>query len=104
MPKETPIILGNELQQIQKVKDVDISAKLWSSLPPEAQEILLETYLQETQRTWQELINKICSTLFKYQYDIAHQRVIENMNIDYLEPLETEDDIIAAAIALTEDD
>ena len=35
------------------------------------------------------------------RYQIAHDKVIAEMNIEHLEPLTTEDDILAAATRLT---
>ncbi len=48
------------------------------------------------------LIDNIVRMVVAARYRAAHDRVIADMNIEYLEPLVTEDDFLAAAVNLTE--
>jgi acyl-coenzyme A thioesterase PaaI-like protein len=48
------------------------------------------------------LMDNIARMIVAACYQIAHDRVIAEMNIEHLEPLVTEDDILAAAVNLTE--
>ena len=47
------------------------------------------------------LIDNIVRMIVAARYRAAHQRVIAEMKIEHLEPLVTEDDILAAAVNLT---
>jgi hypothetical protein len=47
------------------------------------------------------LIDKISRTIVDLQYETAHEQAIAQMQLEHLEPLATEDDILAAAVRIT---
>jgi hypothetical protein len=49
-------------------------------------------------------MGEITRTLLLAQYKIAHRQVIEQMQVDKLGQLETEDEILKEAVTLTRND
>jgi hypothetical protein len=47
------------------------------------------------------LMDKMARTIVDAQYQIAHDRVVAQMQIEQLEPLTTEDDLLSTAVNLT---
>jgi hypothetical protein len=47
------------------------------------------------------LMDNIARTIVDAQYQAAHTQVMEQMQIEHLEPLNTEDDLLAAAVNIT---
>jgi hypothetical protein len=44
------------------------------------------------------LMDNIARTIVDVQYQAAHAQIMAEMNIEHLEPLDTEDDILATAV------
>ncbi|WP_373545612.1 hypothetical protein [Chamaesiphon sp.] len=51
--------------------------------------------------TLEKQSSRIARTIIDAQYQAAHIQVIEQMQIEHLEPLNTEDDFLAAAVEIT---
>lgn len=78
-----------------------MALKFFTSLPPEAHAALRQIETFGSSHDFKELAREITRTLLDSQYKIAHQKIMEHMKVDGLDKLETEDDIVVAAIALT---
>lgn len=77
-------------------------ADLFVELPPSVREAWLKLSNTGSEQQMKALMDNIARTIVDARYQIAHDRVIAEMNIEHLEPLATEDDILAAAVNLTE--
>ena len=71
-------------------------------LPPSAREAWLKLSNTGSEQQMKALMDSIARMLADARYQTAHDRLIAEMNIEHLEPLATEDDILAAAVSLTE--
>jgi predicted transcriptional regulator len=81
---------------------VGMALDLFVELPPSAREAWL--YLSNTgsQQQMKALMDNIARMIVDTRFQIAHDRLIAEMNIEHLEPLATEDDFLAAAVSLTD--
>lgn len=77
---------------------VSMALDLFVELPPSAREALLKLSNNSSQQQMKVVMDKIARTIIDAQYQIAHTQLIAEMQIQHLEPLETEDDILAAAV------
>ena len=80
-----------------------LALKFLVGLPPEARAALWQLSALGNEADWEEIARSITRTLLNAQYKVAHRQVREQMKLDHLESLETEDDILSAAVALTRD-
>ncbi len=46
-------------------------------------------------------MDKVTRAIIDVQYQTAHDRAMAEMQIEYLEPLTTEDNILAAAVSIS---
>ncbi len=97
--------LVNYLAKIEQRSPSQIAAialKFFVKLPATAREAWyqIETLGEQAQK--EAVIEQITRSLINMQYEISQRKVVEEMNIETLEPLETEDDILAAALKLTD--
>ena len=74
---------------------------LFVELPPSARKAWLKLSNTNSQQQMKVVMDKIARTIIDAQYQIAHAQAIAEMQIEHLEPLETEDDILAAAVNMT---
>jgi predicted transcriptional regulator len=97
--------LVNYLAKIEQRSPSQIAAialRFFVKLPATAREAWyqIEALGEESQK--QEVIEQITRSLVNMQYEISQRKIVEQMDIESLEPLETEDDILAAAVKLSE--
>ena len=93
-----------KLEQRKVAQIAGMGLKLFVNLPPEARTVLWRISSEENEAAWLEMVQKISLTLLQYQYSQAHQEVLKEMNVEHLEPLESEDEILRTAITLTENE
>uniref|UniRef100_B8HZ89 Uncharacterized protein n=1 Tax=Cyanothece sp. (strain PCC 7425 / ATCC 29141) TaxID=395961 RepID=B8HZ89_CYAP4 len=79
-----------------------LALKFFTRLPVEARTALHQIELLGEPGDLEAVLRDITRTLLHRQYEIAQRQVVEQMQIEHLEPLETEDDFLAAAIRLTQ--
>jgi hypothetical protein len=77
------------------------SIKLGAMLPPSAWSALLQLNGAASEAQWQEITQEITRVLLHYQYKIAQEKIAQNIDQQWLNSLETEDDILTASINLT---
>ena len=70
-------------------------------MPPSAREAWLKLSNTNSQQQMKVVMDKIAHTIIDAQYQTAHAQAISQMQIEHLEPLETEDDILSAAVNMT---
>jgi predicted transcriptional regulator len=81
---------------------VGTALDLFVKLPPSAREAWLKSSDTGSEQQMKALMDNIARMIVDARYQIAHDRLIAQMSIEHLEPLATEDDILAAAVNLTE--
>lgn len=92
------------IARIEQRKPSQLAAmalKLFVELPQEARAALWQIEALGSRADFEEVMQEIARTLLHAQYKVAHRQVIEQMKVENLEQLETEDDILSAAIDLT---
>jgi predicted transcriptional regulator len=80
---------------------VGMALDIFVELPPSAREVWLKVSTTGSQAQMNTLMDTIARTIIEAQYQAAHTQVIEQMQIEHLEPLETEDDLLTAAVKIT---
>jgi predicted transcriptional regulator len=80
---------------------VSMALDLFVELPPSAREAWLKLSNTNSQQQMKVVMDKIARTIIDAQYQTAHAQLIAEMQIEHLEPLETEDDILTAAVNMT---
>ncbi len=75
--------------------------KLFVRLPKEAHDALRQIEMLGSPEDFDEIARSITRTVMHAQYELAHRQVMETIQVRDIEQLETEDDILNAAIALT---
>lgn len=78
-----------------------MALKLFVSLPKEAREALWQIETMGNGQDWESLMNEVTRTVLNVQYRLASQQVIEEMKVDQLGDLDSEDEILQAAVNLT---
>ena len=86
----------------RKAQIAGIALKLFSILPDEARTAWRKIETFGSPADIEHAISDITRILLNAQHEIATQQVAHEINTESLEVLETEDDILAAAVALTE--
>ncbi|MBE9249180.1 hypothetical protein IQ226_08375 [Dolichospermum sp. LEGE 00240] len=77
--------------------------KLGAMLPHNAWSALLQLNGVASEAQWQEISQEITRVLLHHQYNLAQQRIAQNIDQKWLNSLETEDDILYASVELTRD-
>jgi predicted transcriptional regulator len=101
---------ANKLSEIakresrKKAQLAGMAIELFVSLPPAAIDAWLRVVANGEPDIMAQVKDKIARTLLDARYQITHRQLIEEIESEYLEPLETEDDFITAAIAITNDE
>ncbi|MEA5512318.1 hypothetical protein VB715_21325 [Crocosphaera sp. UHCC 0190] len=80
---------------------VQISLKLGSFMPDEALEQLQKLNKISSQEDWQEIADLFARSLLDYQYKVVTKKITQQFDSEWLETLETEEDLLNAAIELT---
>ena len=75
--------------------------RFWVQLPPEAHAALRQVERGGTAGDLERISRDVARALLHAQYDVAQRRVVAAMDVEALGPLESEDDILAAAVHLT---
>ena len=78
-----------------------MALKLFVSLPKEAREALWQIETMGNGQDWESLMNEVTRTVLNVQYRLASQQVIEQMKVEKLGDLDSEDEILQAAVNLT---
>jgi hypothetical protein len=81
-----------------------MALKLFVGLSSEARAALCQIQALGNDGDLEEVMGEITRTLLLAQYKIAHRQVIEQMQVDKLGQLETEDEILSAAVTMTSND
>ncbi|MDJ0689269.1 MAG: hypothetical protein QNJ41_12240 [Xenococcaceae cyanobacterium MO_188.B32] len=81
-----------------------MALKLFVSLPKEAREALWQIETIANGQDWESLMNEVTRTILNVQYRLASQQVIEQMKVEKLENLNSEDEILQTAVNLTGDE
>jgi predicted transcriptional regulator len=80
---------------------VGMALDLFVELPPSVREAWLKASTTGSPQQMKALMDNIARTIVDAQYQSAHTQVMEQMQIEHLEPLNTEDDLLAAAVKIT---
>ena len=80
---------------------VGMALDLFVELPPSVRAAWLKISTTGSERQIKTLMDRMARTIVDAQYQIAHDRVIAEMQIEPLEPLTTEDDLLGTAVNLT---
>lgn len=81
-----------------------MALKLFVSLPKEAREALWQIETMGNEQDWESLIREVTRTLLNVQHRLATQQVVEQMKVEELGDLDSEDEILLAAVNLTRDE
>jgi predicted transcriptional regulator len=85
----------------KKANLAGMAIELFVSLPPAAREAWLRIVANGEEELKAEIESKIARIFIDARYQITQSQVLEEMDIEHLEPLENEDDILTAAVSLT---
>ncbi len=80
---------------------VGMALDLFVELPPSVRAAWLKISTTGSDRQIKTLMDRMARTIVDAQYQIAHDRVVAEMQIEQLEPLITEDDLLSTAVNLT---
>lgn len=75
--------------------------KLFVHLPKEAHDALRQIEVLGSPEDFDGIARAITRTLLHAQYELAHRQVMDGMQVQNIDRLETEDDILNAALSLT---
>jgi hypothetical protein len=70
-------------------------------LPAEAYTALLHREVIASPQDWRRVTHEIARILVYAQYKVTHGQIMEQMKLDNLDEIESDDDILAAALKLT---
>lgn len=93
-----------KLEHRPQAQIAGMALKLFVGLPTEARAALWQIEALGNDTDLEEVMDNITRTILHAQYKIAHRQVIEQMKVENLEALETEDEILSTAVNLTRDD
>ncbi|MDP5017896.1 MAG: biofilm development regulator YmgB/AriR family protein [Dolichospermum sp.] len=89
------------MEQRRTSQIAGMALKFFVGLPPEARAALWQIEALASPADFEEITREITRTLLHAQYKVANRQIISHLNVDNLEQIETEDDILEAAVALT---
>lgn len=78
-----------------------MALKLFVFLPKEAREALWQIKTMGNALVWESLMNEVTRTILNVQYKLASGQVVEQMNVEKLGDLDSEEEILATAVNLT---
>ncbi|MBR8827101.1 MAG: hypothetical protein DSM107014_04205 [Gomphosphaeria aponina SAG 52.96 = DSM 107014] len=76
---------------------------LGSILPPEVWEQLWKLKTNGSQEDWEEIAHLFARSLLEHQYKKTSEKITQQFDAQWLDTLETEEDLLNAAIELTKD-
>lgn len=85
------------IEQRKPSQIAGMALKLFVELPPEARAALWQIEALGSPADMEAVMQEIARTLLHAQYRVAHRQVTEQMQVENLVQLETEDDILSAA-------
>jgi hypothetical protein len=85
----------------KKAQIAGAAVKFFVGLPEEARTAWRHIEALGTPDEIEQISQEIAQTLLQGQYAMAHKQVVQELNTEHLGKLETEDEILDAAIALT---
>ena len=94
------IDLSKTAEQTQ-AQNINLALKFLPKLPAEAYAALQHIEVIASPEDWQKITYQIARTLVNAQYEITHRQIMEKMKVDNLDEMESDDDILAAALKLT---
>ena len=80
---------------------VGMALELFVELPPSVRAAWLKISTTGSDQQMKMLMDQMARTIVDAQYQVAHGRVVAEMQIEQLEPLTTEDDLLSTAVNLT---
>jgi predicted transcriptional regulator len=80
---------------------VGMALDLFVELPASVREAWLKISTTGSEQQLKTLMDKMARTIIDAQYQASHAQVMAEMQIEHLEPLSTEDEILAVAVNLT---
>ncbi|HAC63996.1 MAG TPA: hypothetical protein DCF68_10770 [Cyanothece sp. UBA12306] len=83
---------------------VSISLRLSSIIPNDAVEKLKKINTIGSQEDWQEIADLFARSLLDYQYKIVTKTITQQFDSQWLCTLESEEDLLNAAVELTKND
>ena len=89
------------LENRKKAQIAGMALKFYVELPAEARAAWQEIEAIGSAAEREETLREITRTLLHAKYKLAYQQVMNHLKVEGLDQLETEDDILAAAVALT---
>lgn len=93
-----------KIEQRTQAQIGGMALKLFVSLPKEAREALWQIEAMGNGQDWESLMNEVTRTVLNVQYRLASQQVIEEMKVEKLGDLDSEDEILEAAVNLSCDE
>jgi hypothetical protein len=105
-----PEITVEKIDQLAKLENrsrsqmAGASVELCGDLPQEAWTALFQLKASGTPEDWQSLQQDLTRVLLHYRYQLTQRQLASQVDPQWLESLETEDDILAAAVDLTRHD
>jgi hypothetical protein len=81
---------------------VGMALDLFVGLPPVVREAWLKISTTGSEQQLKALMDNMARTIIDAQYQATHAQVMAEMQIEHLEPLDTEDEILATAVNLTQ--
>jgi len=82
-------------------QNINLALKFLPKLPAEAYTALQHIEIIASPEDWQKITYQIAHTLVDAQYEITHRQIMEQMKVDNLDKIESDDDILATALKLT---
>lgn len=89
------------IEQRKPSQIAGMALKLFVKLSPEARTALWQIEALGSAAEFEETMQEIARTLLNAHYKVAHRQVVEQMKVENLEQIETEDDILSTAVDLT---
>jgi hypothetical protein len=77
---------------------VGMALDLFVGLPPSVREAWLKISTSGSEQQLKALMDKMARIIIDAQYQAAHAQIMAEMQIEHLEPLDTEEEILAAAV------
>ncbi|MEA5617662.1 hypothetical protein VB711_07405 [Cronbergia sp. UHCC 0137] len=101
--KETDEVMIDlsKIAEQKQAQNIDLASNFLPKLPAEAYTALQHIEIIASPEDWQKITYQIARTLVNAQYEITHRQIMEQMKVDNLDEMESDDDILAAALKLT---
>lgn len=90
-----------KLEHRPQAQIAGMALKFFVRLPKEAHDALRQIEALGSSADFEEVTREITRVLLHTQYEVAHRQIMDHMKVENLDQLESEDDILNAAIDLT---